>query len=66
MKGLDGLRGDIKGDCNELGRERKILILKGTRRKFMRHPHSEENIRQGPRLTSASGSGNLTRRISTI
>ena len=44
MKGLDGLRGDIKGDCNELGRERKILILKATRRKFMRHHHSDENI----------------------
>ena len=44
MKGLDGLRGDIKGGRSELGRERKRLILKATRRKFMRHHHSDENI----------------------
>ena len=41
MKGLDGLRGDIKGGRSELGRERKRLILKATRRKIMRDYHSD-------------------------
>ena len=31
VKELDRLRGDIKGDCSELGGERKRLILKATR-----------------------------------
>ena len=44
MKELDGLRGDIKGGRSELGREKKRLILKATRRKIMRHHQSDENI----------------------
>ena len=41
VKGLDGLRGDIKGGRSELRRERKRVILKAARRKIVRDYHSD-------------------------